>query len=420
MVDIQPRAAPEAGSSVLPRAAARNLEALLQSFPVVVVSGPRRVGKSTLVRTAKPTSQWTYRSLDDLDNLERARAAPEQFVGSVVPAVIDEVQRAPDLVLAIKALVDRSLDPSPGQFVLTGSTDLLNDPRISDSLAGRAGYLRLGPLTRSELGGNASAGCWSEFFRVAADDWVGLLRTRDASPARWQAAVAAGGLPQVVRARDAQERARILLAYVDTYLERDLRDLAQIADLADFRRFMRGTALRTGNLANIAELARDLSLSATTVGRWLNLLQVSFLVARVEAFARNRTSRLIKSPKLYWCDPALGLFLSGNDEPGGAFLENLILADLLVWRELHAPRPDVMHWRATSGREVDFVIERANRLLAVEVKATGKPKPNDWRHLRAFMDEYGEDVVGGLLLHAGEETFAAATGIVAVPWWRVL
>ena len=408
------------GPALFPRAAEAVLDHYLELFPVVVVSGARRTGKTTLVRTNETTSRWRYRSLDELDERLRADSSPAAFAATDRPAVLDEVQRVPELVLAIKAIVDRDVDPQPGQFVLTGSVDLLGDPRIADSLAGRAGYLRVGPLARQERLGLPTAGRWSVFFESRAADWVSRLRTESSIREDWRTAVRLGGLPQVVRARSDADRALLLRAYVDTYVERDLRDLAQVDQLPDFRRVMRAAALRTGNLLNVAELARDVQVAPTTVNRWLNLLETSFLLVRLEAWTRNRTSRLMKSPKLFWTDSALGLFLAEEAEPSGAHLENLILADLVAWREPHAPRPGVFHWRATSGREVDFVLERGHEVVAVVVKATTRPAPHDWKHLSAFIEEYGDGVRGGVLLHCGSEIIPVADRIVAVPWWVVV
>jgi uncharacterized protein len=419
--DMSSATAPEADSQPwFPRVADALLSEYLALFPIVVVTGARRTGKSTLVRGHADAQAWPYRSLDELDLRLAAEAAPQEFASAAVPGVIDEVQRVPAVVLAIKAIVDRARDAAPGRFILTGSANLLSHPDVGDSLAGRAGYLRLGPLTRQERLGIPSAGRWSELFDRPAAEWAGMLREGDAAPEDWRAAVRLGGLPQVVRAGSDAARARLLLGYVDTYLERDLRDLSQVDQLPDFRRVMRAAALRTGGLLNVAELARDVGVPATTVKRWLDLLEISYLVVRVEAWTTNRTSRLMKSPKLYWCDTALGLFVADAPEPAGAHLENLVLSDLLVWRELYAPRPGVFHWRATSGREVDFVLERQNRVLPVEVKATTRPVPADWKHLRAFLDEYGDLAIGALLLHCGDEVMPVADRIVAAPWWRVL
>lgn len=409
-----------ANGAVLARAASNQLARLVAGFPVAIVSGPRRTGKSTLVQTAPVTAAWNYRSLDVATLREEAVTDPESFAGKVIPAVIDEVQRVPELMIAIKALVDRDIHPAPGQFLLTGSADILNHPRITESLAGRAAYMRLGPLTRNEILGQPRAGLWTELFDAPATQWRELLLTAPARPTDWRTAVRHGGLPEIVRAQNDADRADRLLAYTDTYLERDLRDLAQVDSLPDFRRVMRACALRVGNLFNAAAISRDVQVPATTLKRWVDLLEISYLLVRVEAFTVNRTSRLMKSPKVYWSDTALGLFLSGNNEPSGAHLENLILADLLVWRDLLAPRPEVMHWRATSGREVDFVIERGNRVLAVEVKSTARPGADDIRHLRAFLNEYADIAIGGILLHCGTDTIEMTGNIIAVPWWRVI
>jgi len=404
----------------LERAASKLLADLIQIFPVVIVNGPRRTGKSTLVRKLAPTAGWPYRSLDDLPNRTLALEHPDQFASAHIPAVIDEVQRAPDLLIAVKSVVDRAIPPEAGQFVLTGSVDLLQHPAITESLAGRAGYIRLGPLTRRERHGIPGFGRWSMFFDDKPNAWVAALGREPGPKEAWRTAAELGGLPPVALARSAEERLRVLDAYVATYIETDLRDLAQIDQLPDFRRLMRGAALRTGNLLNIAELARDIQVPATTVTRWLRLLEVSYLLHRVEAFTVNRTSRLLKTPKLFWADTALALFVAGAPQPTGAHLENLVLADLLVWREFLSPRPTIMHWRAANGREVDFVVERGNRVLAVEVKATTKPSPRDWKNLLSFIDEYSDLAVGALLLHDGDDTVMLTDRLLATPWWTVL
>lgn len=387
---------------------------------MVVVSGPRRTGKSTLVRTAQPSASWNYRSLDDSATRDAAHIAPDAFVAAAQPAVIDEVQREPNLLIAIKALVDRELHPERGQFVLTGSADILNHPKVTESLAGRAAYMRMGPLTQGELRGEARTGVWTELFDSAPTSWAAMLTGRAVSPMDWRDAVRRGGLPEVALADTDAERADRLLAYVDTYMERDLRDLAHVDSLPDFRRVLRALALRTGGLLNSAEVSRDVQVSATTLKRWMDLLDISYLLVRLEAYTSNRTSRLIKSAKVYWADSALGLFLGGAPDPEGVHLENLILADLLVWRDLQAPRPSVMHWRSVSGREVDFVIERGKRVIAVEMKASTNPSAGDAKHLHAFLDEYKDVAAGALLLHGGADVVALTDRLVMAPWWRVL
>jgi hypothetical protein len=207
--------------------------------------------------------------------------------------------------------------------------------------------------------------------------------------------------------------------YVRTYLERDLHDLAAISSLPDFRRLMRAACLRLGQLVNQTELGRDTALPQPTVHRWLNLLETSYLLVRLPAYAVNRTKRLIKTPKIYWGDTGVALHLS-EAEPGGAQLENLVLHDLLAWRDAGLEHADFSYWRTASGEEVDFVIETGGKLLPIEVKATTRPRLSDCRHLRTFREEYGAKARAGLLLHAGEALDWLAPDVLAAPWWMVL
>ena len=217
-----------------------------------------------------------------------------------------------------------------------------------------------------------------------------------------------------------EERALWFSGYTQTYLERDLRDLARIESLVEFRRLMRAACLRLANLVNQTELARDTGIPRATVQRYLDLLEVSHQLVRLEPYSVNRTKRLIKSPKLYWTDTGLALHLGEEDEPTGAHLENVVLCDLLAWRDAEPSRPSVLYWRTAGGEEVDFVLERRGRLLAVEVKAHPRPTHRDARHLRSFLDEYGKTAHGALLLHTGSTVEWLSEGVLSAPWWRVL
>jgi hypothetical protein len=403
---------------VLPRLLATPLARALRSFPVVVLGGSRQTGKTTLARIGSPGKGRLYRSLDDIDVLERAQRAPEALVRDARRLTLDEVQRAPDLLLAVKRAVDE--DRAPGRFLLTGSANLLLMRRVRETLAGRAVYLTLRPLTRLELRGSGSAGGWSELFGRRDGAWPELLRARHA-PEDWREVVRLGGYPTPAhRLRHAAERALWHAGYTQTYLERDLRDLSSVDSLPAFRRLMRAACLRIGNLVNQTELGRDVGLPQPTVSRHLDLLETSYLLVRLPAYAVNRTSRLIKTPKLYWSDTALALHLAGEDEPRGAHLENLVLGDLLAWSASLFDAPQLTYWRTAAGREVDFVIEWRGRLLPVEVKATTRPRTGDAAALRAFREEYGRRSRAGLLLHAGEEVSWLTNGVLAAPWWSVM
>src|SRR5688572_1145895 len=259
----------------------------LRAMPALLVTGPRQAGKSTLVQQLAPGKR-RYRTLDDLDVLDAAQRDPEVLLGGNEQLTLDEVQRAPDLLHAVKRAIDRRR--RPGQFLLTGSANLLLMRRVSESLAGRASYLTLRPMTRREQLGAGRAGRWDELLDAPDEDWLELLTGGADQAEDWRALARRGGFPTpAVHLATEAERAIWFDGYVRTYLERDLQDLSSIAALPDFRRLMRAAALRLGQLVNQTELGRDVALSQPTVHRYLNLLETSYLLVRVPAFAVNRT-----------------------------------------------------------------------------------------------------------------------------------
>lgn len=401
-----------------PRLVADSLAEHLEVMPAVVVTGSRQTGKSTLVRELTPGDR-RYVSLDDLDAADLARRDPDALVAGRHPVILDEVQREPQLLAAVKRAIDRRR--IPGQFLLTGSANLLLMRQVSESLAGRAGYLTLWPMTRRELLGRGCCGEWDMLLGASDDMWLDALAAAPAVPEDWRRLAQVGGMPTpALHLDDASHRAIWFDGYVRTYLERDLLSLSSVASLPDFRRLMRAACLRLGQIVNQAALGRDIGLPQPTVNRHLNLLETSHLLVRVPAFSPNRTKRLIKSPKLYWSDVGVAFHLSGQDEPSGAHLENIVLTDLLAWRDARSAPAEILHWRTTSGEEVDFVIESGDRLLPVEVKPTMRPRLRDTAHLRAFRTEYGARALPGLLLHGGDTIEWLAPDVLAAPWWRVL
>lgn len=403
-----------ANKSFLPRLLAEPLRRALSVFPVVVVTGARQTGKTTLVRH-RPGR--TYLSLDEIDVLEQSVTAPPDLLSRGERLTLDEVQRSPGLLLAIKRSVDAAR--RSGRFLLTGSANLLLSHRIAETLAGRAAYLTLWPLTVGELSGEGRAGRWTDLLSEKPSDWLGVLGS-EAARGDWRALARQGGYPPVAAFGRDEDRALWFASYTMTYLERDLRDLARIDSLIEFRRLMRAACLRVGGLLNQTELARDTGIPRGTVQRYLDLLEVSYQLIRLEPYSVNRTKRLIKSPKLYWADTGLAMSLAGETDPSGAHFENMVLCDLLAWRDADPERPAVLYWRTAGGEEVDFVLERKARLLAVEVKTTPRPTHREARHLQAFLAEYGRAAHGALLLHTGAETAWLADRVLAVPWWRVL
>lgn len=401
----------------LPRLAGPALAQRLRVMPAVVVTGARQAGKSTLAEHLVGGAR-RYHSLDDFDVLDAARRDPEALVGGSEPVTLDEVQREPGLLSAVKRAIDR--DRKPGRFLLTGSANLLLMRGVSESLAGRASYLTLCPMTRREQRGLGRAGRWDELLATPESEWRALLAAGDGDAEDWRALARRGGFPTpAVELAAPAERAIWFDGYVRTYLERDLLDLAAISALPDFRRLMRAACLRLGQLVNQTELGRDTSLPQPTVHRWLNLLETSYLLVRLPAYAVNRTKRLIKTPKMYWGDTGVALHLAGT-EPGGAHLENLVLQDLLAWRDARVERAELGYWRTSTGEEVDFVIESGRGLLPIEVKAASRPRLADCAHLRTFRAEYGKQARAGLLLHTGNMLEWLAPDVLAAPWWKVL
>lgn len=402
----------------LPRAVSTALAERMRVMPAVVVTGARQTGKSTLAEQLVPGTR-RYATLDDLDVLDAARRDPEVLVGGRGPITLDEVQREPELLRAVKRAIDR--DRTPGRFLLTGSANLLLMRQVSESLAGRASYLTLWPMTRREQRGLGRCGRWEDLLATSDTEWRELLAAEKDSAEDWRVLARRGGFPTpALQLTTAADRRIWFDGYVRTYLERDLQDLAAISALPDFRRLMRAACLRMGQLVNQTELGRDVALAQPTVHRWLNLLETSYLLVRLPAYAVNRTKRLIKAPKIYWADTGIAMHLAEAEEAGGAHLENLVLHDLLAWRDARIEHAQLGYWRTAIGEEVDFVIEAGGKLLPIEVKATARPRLADAAHLRTFRTEYGKRARAGLLLHTGSTLEWLAPDVLAAPWWRIL
>lgn len=393
------------------------LQSASQDHPIVVLTGARQVGKSTLLLNAEPFRDWRFHTLDDFDTLRQAHERPQELWAGTDRVVLDEVQRAPDLLLAIKQAVDRN--PGHLHFALSGSAHLLLMRRVSESLAGRAVYFILHPMTLGEMHQVPPSNILA---RAMAGDWPeeGTLPEDLPDPTAY---LLRGFLPPLLTLDSSQAWTRWWDGYVATYLERDLRQFSQIDNLLDFRRLMELLALRSGQVLNQSELGRDAQISQSTVHRYMNLLETTHLFERLPAYTASRTSRLMKSPKAFWNDPALAVFLAGHFAADdlrrarefGAYLETMMFHHLRVLAGLMTPPARLYFWRTRNGQEVDFVMEHGRRLLAVEVKRATQVNYGDAASLRAFLDEYPE-ACGGLLLYGGRAIRRLGEKIVALPW----
>lgn len=356
----------------------------LADMPVVIVTGMRQVGKSTLLQEDGAFKGRRYITLDDFAQLEAARRNPEALLGGDLPITVDEAQRSPELLTVIKRMVDRKRQP--GQFLLSGSANFALLKGVADTLAGRAIYFTLHPFTRREIKREiGSEPFLMRFFRSldAGADSVAPLEPKE---------VLLGGMPPVCLER-LRNPALWFKGYEQTYIDRDLRQLSQVADLLAFRHLMQLTALRSGHLLKLSELARDAKLTVMTTSRYLGLLQTSFVVRKVPPYLGNRSTRLIKSPKIYVSDSGLASYLAGVDsldvtanEPlRGAMFETFVAQNLASILEAYWPKARLYFWNVQGRYEADFVVEAGRRVMAIEVKAASRWSEADLSGLRAFL-----------------------------------
>ena len=408
----------------------RLIEALDDS-PVVLIHGPRQCGKTTLAQhtcTAR-YRDYAYISLDDAVARDSARADPAGFVAGLPERVIlDEIQRAPELFEAIKVAVDRRR--TPGRFLLTGSTNVLLLPNLSESLAGRMQIVRLHPLAQRELAAGAAPADRprpAEFldclFNAGFD-----MQQADRLGEDLLERVVAGGFPPALARPTARRRANWQRDYVEALVQRDVRDMTRIAALDALPRLLAAAAAQTARLFNLADLAAPFQVSRPTIGAYVELLERLFLLERLPAWHSNRLRRYVRSPKLHFGDTGLAAALLGV---GGAALQvnRALLGQLLetfVYQELrrqaswHEALPRFFHFRDRDGAEVDIVIERgAGAVAGVEVKAAATVKRADFRGLRKLAAAAGDRFACGVVLYDGEVSARFGERLHAVPIRRL-
>lgn len=365
----------------------------LEWFPVVHLSGPRQSGKTTLAQMVFPDAP--YANLESPSTLALCREDPNGFLDGMLnkgrPAVVDEAQRYPELFSWIQVLSDRRQEN--GLFVLTGSQNFLLNDRVSQSLAGRTSVLTLLPLSIPELPSPLESSLEERLLT--------------------------GGYPRLYdERRPSPPPAELYESYVATYLERDVRQLSAVQDLATFHRFLQLCAARVGGLLNKANLSVEAGISQATVERWLSVLEASHVIFRLQPYFQNLSKRLVKTPKLYFCDAGLVCHLVGIRRPQelelhplrGALFENLVFSEFLKRSFNSGTRPSILFFRDKTGHEVDFLIADGDRLRAFEVKSSATFRRDYVSDLRYVRDLIGPRVAEAHLLYAGAED-ASVNGI---------
>lgn len=401
--------------ALIPRHAKRQVATALADTPVVMVNGPRQCGKTTLVRGFE-TSGRRYISLDDETALGAARDDPAGFLRPLDSAILDEVQRAPELLRAIKLTVDN--DRRPGRFLLTGSADLLALPTISDSLAGRMEIVTLLPLSQTEIARTSS--------RFIDRVFTGKLPqpSEVSIGAKLVQRVLRGGYPEMLRRADHARRRNWARDYVAAIVQRDVRDISTIERLDVLPRLLRILAQQSGQLTNFTQIGGQIGLDDKTARKYLGVLEQLFLLRRLEPWHGNRLSRLIKTPKLHFLDSGLLAALLGAtpDRIGedravlGTLLETFVYTEVLKAAEAGGRSISLYHYRDKDQNEVDLVLEdEIGRIVGLEIKAAATVRPADFAGLRKLAAATGKHFCLGAVLHDGDAVTGFGDHLVAAP-----
>ena len=405
---------------MIPRHISSELKAALADSPVVLLHGARQTGKSTLVKhlaaAESPTRQ--YLTFDDTAVLAAASADPAGFLAGLEgPVALDEVQRVPELFVAIKADVDR--DRRPGRYLLTGSANVLALPKLSESLAGRMEILPLWPFSQGEIERRQESFADALF----ADRLPKPKRDRQ-GPDDLIDRVLRGGYPEAHSRAGWGRRRAGFNSYVTAVLQRDVRDLANIEGLTALPRLLALLASRLGSLLNHADVSRSLGLPQTTLKRYMALLEATFLVQLLPPWSNNIGKRLVKSPKLCLSDTGLAASLLGQGSEKalrgsqllGPLVENFVVMELrkqITWSETH---PGIFHFRTLTGQEVDVVLESpAGDGVGFEVKAGRSVDAGDLKGMRVLADQAGKRFIRGVVLYGGREIVPFGSNMHALP-----
>lgn len=402
-------------STLYPRLIKPRIAEAMMDTPVVLVAGPRQVGKTTLVRQIA-SQNLRYLTLDDDLTLLAAKEDPVGMIRDLEHAIIDEIQRAPQLLLAIKKTVDE--DRRPGRFLLTGSANLMTLPTIADSLAGRMEALTLLPLSQSELHGTTNNWLDHAFSGqllkistpIVGNDLV--------------EAVLRGGYPEALSRPTLRRRTTWAKQYIDALIQRDVRDIAGIDRLDQLPRFLHALAQVSGQMCNYTQLGGQVGLDAKTAARYIGIFEQMYLLKRIEVWARNRLNRIVKTPKLQFVDSGLLSTLldltptqtQQERSRFGPILETFVYGELLKHNTTAEGSYQLLYYRDHDQFEVDIVIENgAGHLIGVEIKAAATVKESDLRGLKRLASIAKDSFKLGVVLYDGTETMPLGPNLWAAP-----
>lgn len=388
----------------------------LTDTPVVLIAGPRQAGKTTLARRVANEQGMHYLTLDDELVLLAAKEDPVGMIRNLDRAIIDEIQRAPQLLLAIKKSIDE--DRRPGRFLLTGSANLMALPTVADSLAGRMETLTLLPLSQSEIHGATNNWLDSVFAGRIPEISKPLIGKS------LYEAVLRGGYPEAVSRTTSKRRTAWARQYIDALIQRDVRDVAGLEKLDHLPRFLRALAHTSGQLCNYSQLGGQVGLDHKTVARYMGVFEQMYLLKRVEVWGRNRLSRIVKTPKLQFIDSGLLATLADVSSIDtsldlgrfGHILESFVYGELRKINTAADKNYDLLYYRDHDQYEVDLVAEDSSgRIVGIEVKAAATVRSSDLRGLKRLSTLAGDQFALGVILYDGLETMPIGDRLWAVP-----
>jgi predicted AAA+ superfamily ATPase len=407
----------------------RSIEPILKraasEFPALVLTGPRQSGKTTILRHLFG-AKYRYVSLEPPDIRAAAAQDPRGFLSMYPPPVIlDEVQYAPDLLSYVKEQIDEQRDRT-GQYLITGSQNILLAQKVTESLAGRAAVLRLLPMSRREIEGHPQALLpWESGYRhsrqIGKQDASRLSSSRQAGHDMWTNFLR-GGYPELV-SNPNRDIGLWHASYIQTYLERDVRTIRQVGDLSQFQIFLRALAARTAQLLNLTDLAKDLGVALNTIKAWVSVLEATYQVILLRPYFANVGKRLVKTPKIYFTDVGTLCYLTGLKDPehaasgpmGGAIMETVVLSEIVKTLTSRGIDPQVYFWRTSAGTEVDIVVESGNKLIPVEVKLSATPRSSMAASVKSFQEDMGNKALAGYVVHSGEVALPLGSNVTALP-----